>query len=123
MNELQNLINAHYQRLDNLSRELKQQKEMLNDLLEKDEEFVQAEEEAKKTAKVKALAKKKILLRPEARALVEKIKDNQFQIKEIKLALSDYLAQYMREAGTTQIAAPDGSSYRIVYTARLVKSE
>jgi len=123
MIELENLINAHNTRLQNLEKELKPLKEMLADMLGNDEEYVAADQESKKIGKVKALAKKKFLARPEAIALIDKIKDFSYQIKEIKISLSDYLGQYMRENNTNQLPAPDGTFLKIIYSAKLVKGE
>ena len=77
--------------------------------------------EAAKTAKVKTLAKSKVLEHSEAKSVVEKIKDNQSQIKELKVALSDYLAQYVTLSGSNQIEGPDGVLRQIIYSAKLVK--
>ena len=52
--------------------------------------------------------------------LVEKAKDLQNQIKELKVALSDYLSQYVTLSGSTQIELPDGTMRDIIYTARMV---
>jgi hypothetical protein len=96
---------------------------MLSDMMDNNEEYTQANEEAKKTAKIKTLAKKKFMSRPESVSLLDKIKDLQYQIKEIKISLSDYLGQYMRENNTNQIPAPDGTFFKIIYSAKLVKGE
>ena len=55
--------------------------------------------------------------------VLEKIKDNQQQLKELKIALSDYLSQYVKLSGTNQIEGPDGVVRQIIYTAKLVKSK
>ena len=123
MNELENLINAHNTRLQNLEKELHQLRGMLADMLENDEEYVAANQEAQKLNKIKAVAKKKFCARPEAMALIDKIKDASSQAKEIKISLSDYLGQYMREANTNQLPAPDGTFLKIIYSAKLVKGE
>ena len=43
------------------------------------------------------------------------------QVKELRVALSDYLAQYVNLSGSNQIEGPDGVTRQIIYTARLVK--
>ena len=117
---IENLINSHDQRLEELDRELKTQKEMFTALLENDEEYLAADKEAKKTTKLKIQAKAEVMLRSEAKANVEKIKDLQSQIKELKVALSDYLSQYVTLSGTNQIETIDGKMKQIIYTARLI---
>jgi hypothetical protein len=118
---IESLINSHDSRLEVLQKELKTQKGMLNDLLENDEEFAKASEDASKLTKLKTIAKSKALKLPAALSLVDKVKDCQAQIKELRVALSDYLSQYVNLSGTNQIEGPDGVVRQIVYSARLVK--
>ena len=115
------LINSHNSRLEVLQKELKTQKGMLNDLLENNQDYAKTSEEAAKLTKLKTIAKQKALKEPSAITLVEKIKDCQVQVKELRVALSDYLAQYVNLSGTNQIEGPDGVIRQIVYNARLVK--
>ena len=61
------------------------------------------------------------MAKPEAKMVVEKLTDLQSQLKELKVALSDYLAQYVTLAGTNQIELTDGILRQIIYTAKLVK--
>jgi len=118
---IESLINNHDIKLQTLSKELKSHQEMLNSLLENDNDYVAAAKEAAKSAKVKTIAKSKVLEHSEAKSVVEKIKDNQSQIKELKVALSDYLAQYVTLSGSNQIEGPDGVLRQIIYSAKLVK--
>jgi len=94
---------------------------MLDGILDNDEEFRTCATEASKSAKLKTIAKQKVLKQSESLSLVEKIKDYQAQIKELRVALSDYLAQYVTLSGTNQIEGSDGVLRQIVYTAKLVK--
>lgn len=118
---IESLVNSHDQRLDTLSKELKTHKEMLNGILDNNEEYKNAATEASKYSKLKTIAKQKVLKSSEALTLVEKIKDSQAQVKELKVALSDYLAQYVTLSGSNQIEGLDGVLRTIVYTAKLVK--
>jgi len=118
---IESLINSHDSRLDVLQKELKTQKGMLSDLLENNEDYAKTAEEASKLTKLKTIAKQKALKLPSALTLVEKIKDCQNQVKELRVALSDYLAQYVNLSGTNQIEGADGVIRQIVYTAKLVK--
>jgi hypothetical protein len=118
---IESLINSHDSKLEALQKELKTQRGMLNDLLENNEEYAKASDEASKLTKLKTIAKQKALKLPSAVTLVEKIKDCQMQVKELRVALSDYLAQYVNLSGTNQIEGPDGVVRQIIYSARLVK--
>ncbi len=118
---IESLINSHDQKLAILEKESKTQKQMLNNLLENDDEYNKASEEAAKLVKVKMLAKQKVLKTSNAQSIVEKVKDAQVQIKELKVALSDYLSQYVNLSGTNQIEGADGVVRQIVYSAKLIK--
>jgi len=118
---IESLIKSHDQHLDSLTKELRIQKDMLDGILDNNEEYRLSATEASKQAKLKTIAKQKVLKSPESMALVEKIKDYQAQIKELKVALSDYLSQYVTISGSNQIEGSDGVLRTIVYTAKLVK--
>ena len=120
---IESLINTASSRMDELSRLLKEQKSMIDDLLSNDNQYQTIEQEVKKQTKVKASSRQNVLNSPEAKPVLEKIKDNQQQLKELKIALSDYLSQYVKLSGTNQIEGPDGVVRQIIYTAKLVKSK
>ncbi len=120
---IENLIKSHDDRLRLLTQELKTQTGMLSDILDNNQEYKDAAAEAQKTTKLKTLAKQKVLKLPESSTLVDKIKDYQAQIKELKIALSDYLAQYVTLSGSTHIEASDGTLKTIIYTAKLVNKK
>jgi len=118
---IESLVKSHDQRLDVLSKELKTHKEMLDGILDNDQDYKTSATEASKYTKLKTIAKQKVLKQSESVSLVEKIKDYQAQIKELRVALSDYLAQYVTLSGSNQIEGSDGVLRTIVYTAKLVK--
>lgn len=118
---IESLVKSHDDRLGVLTKELKINQEMLNSILDNNQEYTDSAKEASKFVKLKTLAKQKVLKEPASVDLVEKIKDYQAQIRELKVALSDYLAQYVTISGQTQIESTDGTLKSIVYTAKLVK--
>lgn len=118
---IESLINSHDQRLDILNKELKTHKAMLDGILDNDQEYRTIATEASKYSKLKTIAKQKVFKNPESVSLVEKIKDYQSEVKELRVALSDYLAQYVTLSGSNQIEGSDGVLRTIVYTAKLVK--
>lgn len=118
---IESLINSHDSKLQTLGNELKAEKNMLQNLLENDKEYSEAAKEAAKYNKLKTLAKSKVFQHPEAKDLVEKIKGSQEQLKELKVALSDYLSQYVTLSGSNQFEGLDGVLRQIIYTAKLVK--
>jgi len=120
---IESLINSANSKLNDLSYEVKEYKSMLDEILENNAEFQEAEKEAKKLAKLRAVARQKALNIPAAKTNIDKLKETQTQLKEIKIALSDYLSQYVSLSGTNQIEGPDGVVRQIIYTAKLVKSK
>ena len=120
---IESLINTATVRLDEISKQLQEQKGMIDALLENNAEYQEIEKEAKKQAKLKTSAKQNVLSAPEAKSTIDKLKENQTQAKELKIALSDYLAQYVAVSGTNQIEGPDGVLRQIIYTAKLVKTK
>lgn len=120
---VESLINSTMSRFEILDKEYKEQKSMIDALLENDLEYQEALIESKKQAKLKTIAKQKVMTKPEATHVVEKLQESQSQIKELKTALSDYLAQYVTLSGSNQIEGADGVLRQIIYTAKLVKSK
>lgn len=120
---IESLINSHDTKLSSLQKELSVEKEMLNDMLENNEEYVITSQESAKLAKLKTIAKQKALKNPAAATVVDKMKDYQSQMKELKVALSDYLSQYVTLSGTNQIEGLDGVIRKIIYSAKLVKKQ
>ncbi|MDD4106653.1 MAG: hypothetical protein PHX84_01740 [Candidatus Shapirobacteria bacterium] len=119
----ESLINTANARLNDLTYEAKEYKAMLDEILESDTEFQEIDKEAKKQAKLRATARQKALNTPGAKTNIDKLKETQSQLKEVKIALSDYLAQYVKISGSNQIEGPDGVVRRIIYTAKLVKTK
>ncbi len=121
LSSIENLIHSHNTRLESLQKELKTHKMMLEALLENDKEYQEAASASAAAAKLKTQAKAKVLSVTDAKNQVEKIKEQQTEAKELKIALSDYLSQYVVLSGSNQIESPDGSVFDIVSSAHLSK--
>lgn len=121
LTSIENLIHSHNTRLENLQKELKTHKMMLDALLENDKEYQEAASANAASAKLKTQAKAKVLSVTDAKNQVEKIKEQQMEAKELKIALSDYLSQYVILSGSNQIESPDGQVFDIVSNAHLSK--
>ena len=120
---IESLINSSTARFEVLQIEYQEQKSQLDSILESDVEYQEVAQEAQKQAKLKMVAKQKVMARTECTQLVEKIKDAQLQMKELKTAMSDYLSQFVILSGTNQIEGADGVLRQIIYTAKLVKTK
>lgn len=121
LTSIENLIHSHNTRLENLQKELKTHKMMLDALLENDKEYQEAASASAAATKLKTQAKAKVLSVTDAKNQVEKIKEQQMEAKELKIALSDYLSQYVVLSGSNQIESPDGQVFDIVSNAHLSK--
>jgi len=119
--ELEKTIKNHITLIDKNKAELKKQREMLESALLNDETYRLQTEEAKKTAKTKALTKYQIMQLPANKVLADNVRDLAAQTRELNSALSDYLREYMRMSGTNEIETDDGEVREIVYVAKLVK--
>jgi len=118
---IESLINSYNLKFDSLSSELKQHKAMLQGLFDNDSEYQQLEKDYQKTSKLKSVVKQKVKNQPNALGIIDKIKDIQGQVREIKVALSDYLSQYVAVSGIKEFEGPDGVLRQIIYTAKLVR--
>ncbi|MBI3486173.1 hypothetical protein HY025_04515 [Candidatus Daviesbacteria bacterium] len=116
---LESMIKSHISGLDKLKEELKQYKELLDDIFKNDPTYQEHSEQAKEASKIKANTKKEILKRPQAADLDNKIKSFRSQIKETQGALSDYLREFQRLSGVNEIEGEDGEVREIVYVATL----
>lgn len=119
--EMERLIKGHMASLDRLKDELEKHRGLLDAILENDLTYQEHAAQAKEAAKVKTATKRQILKQPQAADLDNKIKSIRSQIKETQGALSDYLREYQRISGLSEIEGEDGEIRQIVYTAKLVK--
>lgn len=118
---LESLIKSHLSSISRLQEELKKHREMLNDIFESDETYKNHADAAKEAAKIKAQTKQQLLKQPSVADLVGKVKSMQSQLKETQEALSDYLSEYRRLTGISEIEDETGEIRQIIYIAKLVK--
>lgn len=119
--ELEQMIKTNLATLDRNKVELKKLKEMLESALLNDEPYRMAAEKAKEAAKEKGKAKFVVLENQATRQVAEKIKDMTVENKELMQAQSEYLREYARLSGTSEIETEDGEVREIIYVAKLVK--
>ena len=117
------MIKTHVTSLERLKIEIKKHTEEIEDAFSNDSTYKTHAEEAKKTAKQKSQTKQEIMKNPSVAVLVEKMKEARTQVKELNGALSDYLREYARLSGSTEIADNEGNIWNITYSAKLVKAQ
>jgi len=118
---LEEMIKNTIASLDKMQDELKIQREMVNNTLANDTTYGEHEQKAKEAAKVKTKTKQEILKRPAVLALSQKVKDISSELNDKRRSLSEYLYEYHRMTGATQIETLDGEMRQIVSTLKLVK--
>ena len=74
----------------------------------------------KEVNKIKSQTKAQIMNQPSVLQLSNKIKNARSEIKERQGALSDYLKEYQRMTGATEIEGRDGKIREIVNDAKLI---
>jgi hypothetical protein len=119
--ELETTIKSHISGIDKGKSELKKKREMVESALLNDETYRLHNEDAKKAAKIKSKTKKQILDQQQNKQLVADTYELAAEVKEMDVALSDYLREYQRMSGATEIETDDGEVREIVYVAKLVK--
>lgn len=121
LGDLENLIKGHISGIDKRKEELKKLKEMISDILINDPIYQEHEKIAKEANKVKSATKAQLMKAPNAAEVVGKVKTMVEEVKEMDGALSDYLREFQRLSGASEIEGDDGQVREIVYVAKLVK--
>lgn len=118
---LENMIKTNNSQIAKLSIELSEAREMLKDAFEGDTTYREHAEAAKDANKIKSATKAQILKKPDVAQIATNVKVLTSELKELKEALSDYLREFNRLSGITEIEGDDGELLEIVYVAKLVK--
>lgn len=118
---LENMIKTNNTQIAKLSSDLTEAREMLKDAFENDATYHEHADAAKDANKVKAATKAQILKQPAVAQIATNVKVLASELKELKEALSDYLGEYNRLSGITEIEGDDGELLQIVYVAKLVR--
>lgn len=108
--------------IESLTTELSRQKEMLGDSLSNERMLSEEDAKCKAATRKKKEVKAQVMKLPSILILSEKVKEVMAELKEKRTALSDYLREYNRLTGATQIEV-DGEIREIVLAARLVKKK
>jgi methyl-accepting chemotaxis protein len=118
---LENLIRSNLTTLDTLQQQYREQKEMVDNVLENDQTYRQHLEQAKEANNVKSTTKQQIMKRPEVTRVAEKMKSIKEEMKETQATLSDLLQEFQKVSGSNVIEREDGQILEIVSTSKLVR--
>lgn len=119
--ELESSIKSHIDLIDKNKAEIKKMREMLQSALLNDEVYKSHELAAKDANKIKSSTKTNLMKAPQNYEISAKLKDTVSQTREMEEALSDYLREYHRISGSSEIETSQGDVREIVYVAKLVK--
>lgn len=118
---LENLIRSNLTTIGTLQKQYREQKEMVDNVLENDQTYRQHLEQANEANKVKSGTKQQIMKRPDVIKIAEKMKGIKEEMKEVQATISDLLQEYQRLSGSNTIEREDGQILEIVSTSKLVK--
>lgn len=118
---LESLIRQHLSTISKLEEDLTKHKEMLDDIFANDTTYKKHHEDVKEAIRIRTATKQQIMKQPHAADLSEKVTSFKSQIKEQKDALSDYLREFQRISGISEIEGEDGELREIYYVAKLRK--
>lgn len=121
LQNIQSLINSNMTKIDKIQEDMKPVKEMLESLLDADLEYAELDQKAMDAAKNRSAKRKELMNTSNGKELTEKLKNLKKDLKEAKVALSDYLREYQRTTGFNEYEGPDGELRQIVFTAKLVR--
>ncbi len=117
---LEEMIKNNIESIDKLKNELKLQREMFEDSFANNPTYRENSEKVKEVTKVKSQTRAQIMNQPSVLQLANKIKSERSEIKERQGALSDYLKEYQRMTGATEIEGRDGKIREIINDAKLI---
>lgn len=118
---LEQMIKGYMADLVRIQASIKSQREMFNQSFEQDKAYSEVEEQFKAMNRKKSEQKQRIVKSVAVSAVQMKIDELQTELKEARQSLSDYLNRYVLLTQKSDFLGPDGESYQIVRSAKLVK--
>jgi hypothetical protein len=121
MLRIEDMINRHMSDMAKSREELKMVKDSYEDSFKNDAKYREFEDKAKDAAKQKNAYKQAMLKEPALAELSAKLDRMKGEVKDMQMALSDYLREYNRATGLMQFETQDGQVLEIVQVFKLVK--
>lgn len=118
---LEEMIKRHISSIETLQAEHKKHREMFDDAFTNSVVYKENAEKAKEAQKQKNTTRQEILKQPQMIQLADKIKTMREELKDLKLALSDYLVEFQRLSGLKEIQDENGEFREIVSSAKAIK--
>ena len=118
---LERLIKGYLSQVENLKKEIRQQRQIIEDAFENDAVYREHHEKVKEASRLRLQTRNQILNQSNLREIREKLEEMRDKLKEQEATLSDYLLQYQKMTGFSEIEGDDGEIRIIVNVARLIK--
>lgn len=118
---LEEMIKRHISSIEKIQIESKKHKEMFDDSFENSVVYHEHAEKVKEAQKQKTATKQEILKQPQMIQLADRIKTMREELKDLKLALSDYLVEFQRLSGLKEIQDEQGEFREIINSAKAIK--
>lgn len=118
---LEEMIQKYVERIAANKVEIKKHKEMYDDAFINNTTYMENFEKAEAARKDLLVTKKSIASQPSQVQLYLKLKNLREDTRDMQRSLSDYLQEYQRMTGATQLELFDGTVGDIVLTAKVVK--
>ncbi len=118
---LESLIKSYLSRIESLKKEIRQQKQIIEDAFENDVVYREQQEKVKEANQLRLSTRQQLLGQPSLKGVREKLEEMREQLKEQEATLSDYLLQYQKMTGMSEIEGDDGEIRIIVNVAKLIK--
>ena len=110
--QIKTVILERLDSIDKIKEQLKVAKEMLHDAFGNDSQWQDADKSEKGGRKTRKILEEKI--KNDNPTASDKVVEFRDQLKEITDVLSDYLSEYVRLSGNTEIERQDGKTYKII---------
>lgn len=118
---LEEMIKNNVARMDELQGEIREQKEMLDNVLVNSETYRDHVEKAKEANQIKSQTRAEIMKQPSVLQVAHKVKDLKAELSELQSSLSEYLGEYQRLAQTNIIETAEGDEREIINIHKLIK--
>lgn len=118
---IEDMINRQLADISKMREEMKMVHDSFEDSFKNDAKFREFDDKAKEAAKQKNAYKQAMLKEPALAELSNKLDQLKGEVKDMQMALSDYLREYSRVTGLMQFETEDGQVLEIVQVYKLVK--
>ncbi|MFW5703602.1 MAG: hypothetical protein ACOCXQ_02100 [Patescibacteria group bacterium] len=121
--QIEEMVNQQMRDIAKIREEMKLVKGTVDDAFQNDAQYRELENKAKEAAKLKTTYKKQMMNDPAIAEQANKLDGMKSEIRDMQIALSDYLREYNRVSGMLQFETQDGEVLEIVNTFKLVKKK